>query len=204
MPTATQQDFSEFYRDLAADFGTRLPEIFGDALERPGPTVRWRPLLTENLHPQILAGYGDPAVLKADDGYWLAATSNDAPDAFPILHSHDLEHWEPKGFVFYQGQEPNWSAKGRNVADFWAPEMARVGEEYWLCFTARQTNKALAIGLARAATPLGPWTDNGQPLAKLVKTGRTTWPCKAGSAKGKILWISPDFDAIPEGFEEYL
>src|SRR5437763_11737158 len=164
VPTASQQDFSEFYRELAVDFGTRTPEIFGDELERPEPSIRWHPLLTENVHPQILVGYGDPAVLRTGDGYWLVATSNDAPDAFPILHSADLEHWEPRGFVFSQGQEPGWAAKGRNAADFWAPEMARVGDEFWLCFTARQTNGALAIGLARSSSPLGPWTDNGQPL----------------------------------------
>ena len=85
--TGSQQDFSEFYRQLSTDFGTRTPDIFGDELERPEPAIRWRPLLTENIHPQILAGYGDPAVLKTDDGYWLVATSNDAPDAFPLLHS---------------------------------------------------------------------------------------------------------------------
>ena len=70
-------------------------------------------------------------MLKTDDGYWLVATSNDAPDAFPLLHSTDLVHWEPRGFVFPQGQEPGWAATGRNVADFWAPEMAKVGDEYW-------------------------------------------------------------------------
>jgi hypothetical protein len=42
--------------------------------------------------------------------------------------------------------------------------MARVGDEYWLVFTARQATNALAIGLARAPSPLGPWTDNGAPL----------------------------------------
>jgi hypothetical protein len=42
--------------------------------------------------------------------------------------------------------------------------MARVGDEYWTVFTARQRNNALAIGLARAPSPLGPWTDNGAPL----------------------------------------
>jgi len=47
-------------------------------------------------------------------------------------------------------------------------------------------------------------TDHGQPLAKLVKAVRTSWPCKAGSAKGKILYIAPDFDAPPEGFQEYM
>jgi antitoxin (DNA-binding transcriptional repressor) of toxin-antitoxin stability system len=47
-------------------------------------------------------------------------------------------------------------------------------------------------------------TDNGQPLAKLVKTGRTRWPCNAGSAQDKILWIAPDFDASLEEFTEYM
>ncbi|MEO6225476.1 MAG: glycoside hydrolase family 43 protein [Sphingomicrobium sp.] len=164
IPTATQQDFSLFFRDLSLVFGTRLPHVFAKPADRPKSPIRWQPLLTENIHPQILVGYGDPAVLKTDDGYWLVATSNDAPDAFPILHSADLEQWEPRGFVFPAGREPQWAATGRNIADFWAPEMVRAGEEYWLCFTARQSNNALAIGLARAPGPDGPWVDNGAPL----------------------------------------
>jgi antitoxin (DNA-binding transcriptional repressor) of toxin-antitoxin stability system len=45
-------------------------------------------------------------------------------------------------------------------------------------------------------------TDSGQPLAKLVRMERTSCPCKAGSAKGKILYIAPDFDAPLEEFKE--
>ena len=164
IPSGTQQDFSAFYKALAEDFGTRVPHVFADPVEHPEPAVRWRPLLTENVHPQILVGYGDPAVIKTSEGYYLVATSNDAPDAFPILHSDDLEHWRPEGFVFPQGREPAWAATGRHVADFWAPEMARIDDEYWLCFTARQRTNALAIGLARAPSPTGPWADNGEPL----------------------------------------
>jgi hypothetical protein len=164
VPTATQQDFSAFYRELAQDFGTRVPHVYADAAEHPAAPFPWRPLLTENVHPQILVGYGDPAVFKDGSNYWLVATSNDAPDAFPLLHSTDLEHWEPKGFIFPSGREPAWAASGRNMADFWAPEMARVGDEYWTAFTARQASNALAIGLARAPSPIGPWTDNGAPL----------------------------------------
>jgi hypothetical protein len=164
IPTATQQDFSIFFRELAADFGTRMPHVFAEAVEHPAASMPWRPLLTENVHPQILVGYGDPAVLKAGDGWWLVATSNDAPDAFPILHSSDLRHWEPKAFIFPAGNEPTWAASGRQVADFWAPELARVEDEYWAVFTARQGSLALAIGLARAGSPLGPWIDNGEPL----------------------------------------
>jgi antitoxin (DNA-binding transcriptional repressor) of toxin-antitoxin stability system len=46
--------------------------------------------------------------------------------------------------------------------------------------------------------------DQGQPVAKLVRSERTSWPCKAGSAKDKILWIAPDFDAPLEEFKEYM
>ena len=91
------QHYSELFRDLCRDFGTRLPHLFTAAAEFPDTPVHWQPLLTENVSPQILAGYGDPAVLKTDDGYYLLATSNDAPDAFPILHSSDLIHWEHQG-----------------------------------------------------------------------------------------------------------
>jgi hypothetical protein len=164
VPTATQQDFTAFFAELSCDFGTRMPHIHSRAARRPPARFPWTPLLTENVHPQILVGYGDPAVLRTDDGWWLIATSNDAPDAFPILHSDDLKKWEPKGFIFPSGHQPKWAAAGHNAADFWAPEMAQVGSEYWTVFTARQVNNALAIGLARAPSPLGPWIDNGEPL----------------------------------------
>jgi GH43 family beta-xylosidase len=164
LPGNTQQHYVEFLAQLARDFGTRMPHMLDAAIEHPPAHIRWRPLLTENIHPQILVGYGDPAVLKTDRGYYLVATSNDAPDAFPILHSEDLQHWQHRGFVFPEGQAPGWAAKGRQLSDFWAPEMAQVGDEYWLCFTARQQSNGLAIGLARSTGPEGSWTDNGAPL----------------------------------------
>ncbi|MEO8547847.1 MAG: glycoside hydrolase family 43 protein [Sphingomicrobium sp.] len=159
-----QQHAADFFAALARDFGTGLPHIRAGAAEYPSSATHWTPLLTENIAPTILCGYGDPAVLKTENGYTLVATSNDAPDAFPILHSDDLEHWRHSGFAFPDGHQPAWTAKGRHVADFWAPEMARVGDEYWLCFTARQASNALAIGLAKSASLDGPWRDIGRPL----------------------------------------
>jgi antitoxin (DNA-binding transcriptional repressor) of toxin-antitoxin stability system len=47
-------------------------------------------------------------------------------------------------------------------------------------------------------------TENDQPVAKLARTEpRQHWPCKAGSAKGKI-WMAPDFDSPLEDFKEYM
>jgi len=158
-----QADYSAFYNELAADFGTRRPHVVETLPEAPSEP-RWQPLLTDNVSEQILCGYGDPAMLKADDGYVLVATSNDAPDAFPILRSRDLEEWTLAGFVFPEGHHPEWTLAGARVGDFWAPEMARVGDEYWLSYTARNRQHSLSVGLAKASHPHGPWIDNGAPL----------------------------------------
>jgi hypothetical protein len=159
----SHSDYILFFDELAGDFGTRAPGP-ADIPTTDAGDVAWRPLVTDNLSDRTRCGYGDPAVVKVNDGWVLIATSNDAPDAFPIVYSPDLERWEHRGFIFPEGQAPVWTATGEDVADFWAPEMQRVGEEYWVAYTAREKSNALAIGLARSPTPYGPWTDNGQPL----------------------------------------
>ena len=158
-----QRDYEAFFDRLARDFDTRRPHRGNAALPKPsGP--RWQPLITDNLSSQILSGYGDPAVLKTGEGYYLVATSNDAPDAFPILHSTDLQQWSLASFAFPQGEHPRWTIAGTKVGDFWAPEIARVGEEYWLTYTARDMTGRLSVGLAKCDHPIGPWRDIGAPL----------------------------------------
>src|SRR5437868_1163520 len=85
IPGGEHQDYLDFFRALAGDFGTRSPHAYEGPAGSDGVAPDWRPLILENLSPRILAGYGDPAVLKTDEGYIVVATSNDAPDAFPIL-----------------------------------------------------------------------------------------------------------------------
>ncbi|MBA2921245.1 family 43 glycosylhydrolase [Sphingomonas sp. MAH-20] len=153
----------DLFRAIAVDFGTRRPRG-REAFETPPADNRIEPLLTRNIDPRIRDGYGDPAVLRTEDGYRLVVTSNDAPDAFPILRSRDLRDWELAGFVFPRGQAPAWAITGEGVADFWAPELHRVGSGYLLCFTARNHKRELCIGLARADSPGGPFTADPEPL----------------------------------------
>jgi antitoxin (DNA-binding transcriptional repressor) of toxin-antitoxin stability system len=47
-------------------------------------------------------------------------------------------------------------------------------------------------------------SQQGQPLAVLTRVARTSWPCKAGSAKDTPHWMAPDFDAPLEDFREYM
>lgn len=45
---------------------------------------------------------------------------------------------------------------------------------------------------------------NGDPVAKLVRTSRTSWPCQPGSAKHLPHSMAPDFDAPLDDFAEYM
>ncbi len=179
IPAGTHDEYTAFHARLAADFGTRRPHVHSSPADAP-PSEGWEPLLVEPLSPSITAGYGDPAMLKTQEGYILVATSNDAPDAFPILRSRDLKSWTHEGFVFPEGEAPDWTAQGRTVADFWAPEMAKVGDEYWVVYTARQRDNSLAIGLARSESPTGPWRDLGHPLLSGFAVNTTGLPDNSG------------------------
>jgi hypothetical protein len=165
----SQGSYLDFFEQAAGHFGLRPPSS-RVPFSAPPACPALKPLLTRAVSPEILYGYGDPCVAKAADpetgrdAWWLLATSNDAPDAFPILRSDDLVQWRLHGFVFPEGRTPEWTLTGEGQADFWAPELHRVGEEYWVCFTARQSDRELAIGLARSASPGGPFVPDPQPL----------------------------------------
>jgi hypothetical protein len=69
-------DYQAFFAELADDIGTRKPHALKAPLGDNSETSQWQPLITEYLNPKSVAGYGDPAVLKTDEGYYLVATSN--------------------------------------------------------------------------------------------------------------------------------
>lgn len=49
-------------------------------------------------------------------------------------------------------------------------------------------------------------TRDDKPVATLRATSpmMTRKPRQLGTLKGSVLYMAPDFDAIPEGFEEYV
>lgn len=154
-------DFLALYGRIAADFGIRAREVNVSA---GGGECGGRVLLDKNVSPGILYGYGDPAVYRCDQVYYLYVTSNDAPDAFPILCSSDLATWTHEGFVFPRDHMPDWVESRPQFSDFWAPELQRVGDRYLLCFTARNKQDELCVGLAWSDDPAGPFNALDAPL----------------------------------------
>lgn len=162
----THKAYLDLFAAAAARFGTRVPRNRQQA-EPPTFQAPYLPLLTRNLSRRVLHGYGDPAVIRLDEWWYLVATSNDAPDAFPVARSRDLREWELRGFVFPRGQTPPWAAVGEGVADYWAPEMHRVGGEYRVYFAAREeAGHGLAIGVATGPGPEGPWDTPAEPVLR--------------------------------------
>lgn len=162
-----QQDYLDFFASLADDFGTRLP-LNRRAAPSPAIGVPCRALLDRNISPDILYGYGDPAILwvPEEHAWYLVVTSNDAPDSFPILRSADLQDWQPAGFAFPSGRKPSWAADGADISDYWAPELHRRGDHYLLCFAARERDGSLSIGIARSDRPEGPFETAAEPLLR--------------------------------------
>lgn len=46
--------------------------------------------------------------------------------------------------------------------------------------------------------------DNGEPIAKVKREQRKSWPCQPGTARGTSHWMAPDFDAPLDDFREYM
>ena len=45
---------------------------------------------------------------------------------------------------------------------------------------------------------------DNKPVLKLVALDKPRQPRKPGTGRGQILFIAPDFDATPEGFDGYM
>ncbi|GGK72447.1 family 43 glycosylhydrolase [Rufibacter glacialis] len=165
--------YLNFYDTLAKDFDLRVP-LNRRREEKLFVKNNFNTLLNKNIAPTILYGYGDPAAIRVDgkEGqekpwFYLLATSNDAPNSFPIIRSRDLTEWEFVSFVFPSGEKPEWAIDGENISDFWAPEMHKIQEEYVTCFVAREKEThELCIGIATSPEPTGPFVSGKEPLLK--------------------------------------
>ncbi|HEX8376780.1 MAG TPA: glycoside hydrolase family 43 protein [Pedobacter sp.] len=199
--------YLDLFEKLSNSFGLRLPQNRRYNLNKPVCSVGYRDVLTSNIHPDILYGYGDPAVLRVENGgvltYYMVATSNDAPNSFPILRSKDLINWELVTFVFPEGLKPEWAADGAFVSDYWAPEMHLIGDEFRTYFVARDKETAeLCIGLAKSSNPEGPFTALQQPLIR----GNVIDPHIFVSDNGKsyLYWKEDNNDVWPGLLIEFL
>lgn len=114
----------------------------------------------EVYHNPVVAGdYPDPSVIRVGRDYWATATSSEWGPQFPVLHSRDLVNWELVGNVFTK--RPEWS-----VANYWAPEIAEHKGRYYIYYVGRKKGGPLAVAVATADKPQGPYMDHGVLVAQ--------------------------------------
>src|SRR5215218_10132836 len=117
--------------------------------------------------------FADPSVIKAKDGFWYAYGTTDplregegTRHIIPLARSSDLVNWTYVGDAFTEDTKPSWATPD---AALWAPDIRYLDGTYYLYYVVTQTTVTAgpndnAIGVATAPTPLGPWTDSGDPV----------------------------------------
>ena len=117
-------------------------------------------------NPVLDADFPDPAVLLAPDGYYYAYGTQTKREGqiinLQVARSLDLVQWE------YLGEglpdKPTWAA---HTQRFWAPDVSRRADGRYLLYYSAQPDAAgsgMALGVALADSPAGPFRDSGQPL----------------------------------------
>eukprot|EP00056_Hartaetosiga_gracilis_P016348 m.243029 g.243029 ORF g.243029 m.243029 type:complete len:345 (+) comp39807_c0_seq1:8-1042(+) len=137
----------------------------------------------------------DPGVLYHNNLYYAVTTSGNAADKFPIRTSHDLVNWTLSGFVFPNGSKgtPKWG-----VSDFWAPEIHFISDKQFnVYFAARNSNGTLCVGVATGPSPLGPFTDIGEPLVDTPGMGNIDASFFRDGEKDYVMWKRDGNGAFP-------
>lgn len=104
---------------------------------------------------------GDPFVLKDEGKYYMYATS--APGyGFKVWESDNLVNWEDAGLAYdHIDSEERWG-----IGDFWAPEVIRKDDTYYMTYSARNQKDSLRMAVATSDSPTGPFVDSNPDIIR--------------------------------------
>lgn len=104
--------------------------------------------------------FADPFVWKTGQIYYAIGTGPESADAksrFPIKSSSDLVHWQSHGWALNAIDQKHGDA-------YWAPEVAYAEGVFYLYYSVGSGHQAHRLRVATSSSPLGPYTDVGEPL----------------------------------------
>jgi len=131
--------------------------------------LRLQAQATTYINPLTNTDDPDPGAILYEGTWYVATTGVSGNQIFPIRASADLATWTVVGSIFTQSNYPVWSQD----TDFWAPEFHVVNGKLLAYFAARDKTGILCVGAAvsTSGTPLGPFSDIGQPLVRNATVG---------------------------------
>ena len=136
---------------------------------------------TAIANPVLPGDFPDPSVVKIGDTYWASATSSDWGPIFPLLKSKNLQDWTLAGHVFPRGR-PAWADHY-----FWAPEISQEGKKTYIFYAAHKRGGNLAVGVASADRPGGPYRDHG-PLVGQPDGSIDAFPMRDEKGQLYLIW----------------
>ena len=98
-----------------------------------------------------ISSMADPFILRDNDTYYMYVTGN----GFPCFTSTDLVNWKYEGKIMDK-KSSKWAVKS-----FWAPEVIKIEDKFYLHYTAGRNDNIKRIGIAVSDSPTGPFTDIG-------------------------------------------
>lgn len=135
--------------------------------ERENDETENAEVATQTYSNPLDVAFGDPYILNDGQGtYYMYGTGGGAKDGFATYSSEDMVNWKFEGQVYKGNEEGSWA-----VGDFWAPEVYKFDNRYYMFFSAQWRNNPeeelenFKIGVAVADTPTGPFEEvSDQPL----------------------------------------
>ena len=126
------------------------------------------PERSQYQNPVLDWDFPDPAVIRADDGYYYAYATQTLREGewtnIQVARSADLIGWEYLGDAL--PEKPGWA---RSSQDFWAPSVIFDGSTYFMYYSATPDvangpEDGHCLAVATASSPAGPFVDMGKPL----------------------------------------
>ncbi len=107
-----------------------------------------------------VANGADPFVFKDTDGTYYMYVTSGGSYGYRVYTSTNLVEWESRGYCLRRDDvytDPTIlnSAGTAQIYNFWAPEIIKEGNTYYMVYTAQEH-----IGIATSDSPLGPFKNN--------------------------------------------
>lgn len=166
-------------------------------------------------NPVLDQDFPDPAIVRSADGSFhvYATQGGDPIRNIQVARSDDMVNWTKVGDAL--PVKPVWASK---TQDFWAPDVYRRGDTYYLYYSAKpdaaltDESRGLCLAVATAKNAAGPFTDKGEPLLcgpSFVNidpfvyddpaTGRTYLYWGSGFGPIKVQELGPDLLSFAPG-----
>lgn len=112
-------------------------------------------VLSGGKHPLSLA---DPYVIYDGNSGTYCAYGTSAPDGFRAYVSSDMIHWKLADTELGDGYVLRKGSSVFGEANFWAPEVWKIGRTYYMLYTAD-----FSLCVAQSSSPLGPFVQPSEP-----------------------------------------